>query len=102
LKWNTDLNLFFKYNGALPGFALDANEELYQTKVAAYSNVDFSLTQKLIKHGLIVVVGVKNILDVTNIQFNSVGSTHSGGGSSMPVGMGRFYFITLKLSFEKN
>jgi outer membrane receptor for ferrienterochelin and colicins len=102
LKWNTDLNLFFKYNGALPGFALDANEELYQTQVAAYSNVDFSLTQKLIKHGIIVVVGVKNILDVTNIQFNSVGSTHSGGGSSMPVGMGRFYFITLKLSFEKN
>jgi outer membrane receptor for ferrienterochelin and colicins len=86
----------------LPGFALDANEEVYQTEVAAYSNIDFSLTQRFFKQGIVLVLGAKNLLNVTNIQFNSVGSTHSGGGSSMPVGMGRFYFITLKISFEKN
>lgn len=102
LRTHTDLNLFYKYNGALPGFALDANEEVYQTEVAAYSNMDVSLTQRFFKQGIVLVVGAKNLLNVTNIQFNSVGSTHNGGGSSMPVGMGRFYFFTLKISFEKN
>ena len=100
-KAKTDLNLFYKYNGRLPGFALDANNQVYQTFVEAYSMMDASATKSLSKNRVKLTVGVKNLLNVTNISFNTTSSAHSAGSGNMPMAMGRFLFTSLRINLEK-
>lgn len=97
----TDVNLFYKYNGKLPGYALDANNQVYQTFVEAYSMMDASVTKSFYKNRVKLTVGVKNLLNVTNISFNTTSSAHSAGAGSMPMAMGRFMFTSLRINLEK-
>lgn len=97
----TDVNLFYKYNGQLPGYALDANNQVYQTFVEAYSMMDASVTKSFYKNRVKLTIGVKNLLNVTNISFNTTSSAHSAGAGSMPMAMGRFMFTSLRINLEK-
>lgn len=99
-KTNTDLNLFVKYNGPLPGYAFDASNNLIQTKVDGYTLADFSVSQYAWSRKLQCVAGVKNLMGISNISIgNSTGGTHSSG-SSMPVSMGRYFFTSIKILLE--
>ncbi|MES2726532.1 MAG: TonB-dependent receptor [Bacteroidota bacterium] len=101
-KWGTDVNLFYKYNGRLPGFGLDADNNIIQTYVSDYSMVDGSISKSFYKNKLVIIFGVKNILDVTNISVNSSSATHSSNSNNIPTAMGRFYFTSIRFSIEKN
>lgn len=97
---HTDFSLFYKVTGATPGFALNANNEVIQTKINGYQTMDMSLTQSLFKRRLTFVLGVKNVFDVTNINYSGAGTggAHSGGGSTLPVNMGRTWFMNLRIN----
>ncbi len=100
-KTKTDVSLFYKYNGALPGYALDANDQLYQTKVEGYTMMDLSVTQALFKEVLQLTVGVKNLTNVTDIAFNTTASAHSSGSGNMSIAMGRYLFTSIRINLAK-
>ncbi len=96
----TDISLFYKVTGSTPGFALNANSEVVETRIASYQTMDISLSRSFWRRRLSLVAGVKNVFDVTNIDFSGSagGGVHSGGGNSLPVSMGRTYFVNLRIN----
>ncbi|MDR9398108.1 MAG: TonB-dependent receptor [Salibacter sp.] len=100
-KWDLSLALFYKYNGAMQGVALDENENVYQTEIESYSMLDFMITKKLWKNRITVGVGAQNIFDVDNIAATSSGGAHSTGESAMQVSTGRYYVGNIKIKISK-
>ncbi|TNE82092.1 MAG: TonB-dependent receptor [Bacteroidetes bacterium] len=95
-----DASIFYKMTGSTPGFALDANSEVVATRIESYQTMDISLAKTFWRRRLNLVAGVKNVFDVTNINFSGSagGGTHAGGGSSLPISMGRTYFVNLRIN----
>lgn len=60
-----------------------------------YGLMDFTVSKGFWNKGLVISAGVKNLLDVQNINQSNVLSAHGGGGGSFAVGMGRIYFVKL-------
>lgn len=98
-KTGTNLNLFYKYNGAVPGFAITDDNEIVATYIQAYSMADFSVSQSFLSKRITLIAGVRNLLDVGNINFNVPSSiAHSGGnGNGMAIGMGRTVFTSIRI-----
>lgn len=96
----TELSVFYKYNGYMPGVALDANGEPVQTGIDAYSLMDASVNQPLFNRKVMWILGVRNLFDVTNINMNGpAGGAHSGPATGMNIGMGRSVFSSLRIRF---
>lgn len=94
----TQLSVFYKYNGEVPGYAIDGNNQVYQTYIQAYSMADVSVTQPFFKNRISLVVGSRNIFDVKTINYNApTGGAHTGGGNGMNIGMGRSYFMNVRI-----
>ncbi|HRP89019.1 MAG TPA: TonB-dependent receptor [Edaphocola sp.] len=105
LATKTKLNLFYKFTGKRTSYVALGEKngvmELALGTRSAYSTIDFNIQQEIAK-GLNVFFGVRNLLDVTDIQ-NSLpsGGSHSGV-SNIPFSYGRSYFVTLNYNFLKN
>lgn len=98
-KIKTTLSLFYKYNGRLPGYALNENDEVIQTYLSDYHLFDLSISKTLFSERLVIALGCKNIFDVKNLQANYASAgAHSSSASSVAFGTGRNYFI--KLTFK--
>ncbi|MES2560922.1 MAG: TonB-dependent receptor [Bacteroidota bacterium] len=100
-KTKTDVSIFVKYNGALPGYSVESDSTVSQTKVQAYTMIDASLTQPLCKGRISITVGAKNLANITNITSNTVSSAHSSSSGNMSVAMGRFLFTSIKINIGK-
>ena len=97
-KINTQLNVFGKHNGALPGYFLNDNNQVVQSMIDAYNLLDASISKSLYKNKLAFTAGAKNIFNVTNLN-NAMGSgAVHGGGSMMPVSWGRSYFVQMTIN----
>jgi outer membrane receptor for ferrienterochelin and colicins len=90
--------MFGKYNGALPSYFLNPNNEVVQGIIDPYSLLDASASKSFYKNKIALTVGAKNILNVTNINNASGGGFIHGGGSMMPVSWGISYFIQMSLN----
>ncbi|MBP9689222.1 MAG: TonB-dependent receptor [Bacteroidia bacterium] len=100
-KAKTDINVFYKYNGQLPGFAIDEKQQVYQTFIGAFGMMDVSATKSFSKNKIKLTLGVKNLLNVTKIAFNTTSSAHSAGAGNMPMAMGRLLFTSIRINLEK-
>lgn len=99
-KWKTQLSAFYKYNGVRLGYALDTEEQVYQTEIEAYQTLDISITSHFFNDKWTCTIGAKNLFDVTQLNNTSAGSAHSSG-SSIPQNWGRSYFIRLQYTLGK-
>lgn len=102
-KARASASIFYKYQGALPGFALDENGDVRQTYIDGYHMLDFTVTKKLFASKVGVSAGIKNLLDVQNVYASlaSAGAHTAGGGSSAAVSTGRLYFLKLDLMLSR-
>ncbi|MDB5271772.1 MAG: TonB-dependent receptor plug [Chitinophagaceae bacterium] len=100
-KARLTIALFYKYNGSLPAFAIDDNNQVYQNTIQAYHMADASVTKYFLNKRISVSLGSKNLFNVKNINGSSTGDVHSAGTNSLPVAMGRTYFIKLDIVFNK-
>lgn len=94
----TSVNLFFKFNGAVPGFVNNEDGTISETFVQAYSMSDLSLSKTFWDKKVSLIAGVKNLFNVTNIQFNMAGGGAHSGSGNMAIGMGRLVFTSLRIS----
>jgi len=95
-KYKSNISVFWKFSGQVPQIILDENDNLQQSFIDAYNILDVTANKKFWKDRVILGIGVKNILDVTNISSSGGGGAHSGG-SSRPIAPGRVYFVKLGL-----
>lgn len=94
-------SLFYKYQGRLPGYVLDGNEVMEQF-VDPYHMVDLTVSRPFWKGKLDVALGMKNLLNVQDVNAQITGTVHTAGAQAVPVGMGRVLFIRLNLGLPGN
>ena len=99
-KINLTTALFYKYTGKLPGFTVDANNNISPTFINEYHTADLSVSKLLWKKRINLTVGSKNLFNVKNVPAFASGSGHSSSTSSVPIGTGRTYFIKLDFNLH--
>lgn len=99
---NTSFACFYKYQGKLPNFSVDENGVVEQVISEDYHLLDLTISQKLWSDRLVLTVGSKNLLNVTQvISGTSSGTAHATSSNSISVGSGRSYFASLKVQLSK-
>jgi outer membrane receptor for ferrienterochelin and colicins len=97
-KAEINFSLFYKYTGQLPNIRNDENGDLYESVIQDFHLADFTVEKDFFKESISVSLGAKNLFDVTAIAGSSAGgAVHSGTGTSINVGMGRTYFMRVKI-----
>jgi outer membrane receptor for ferrienterochelin and colicins len=102
-KWGASVSLFYKFTGELPGYQTVVDGEnitAQEVRQDAYHWMDLTLSKALFQ-SLNVNLGIKNLLDVTQINSTATGGDAHGGGSSRPIGYGRSYFVGLTYQLNK-
>jgi outer membrane receptor for ferrienterochelin and colicins len=101
----TKFSLFYKLTGKKPQYVTGKNAAsqsvLLIAETDAYHLADFTFNTTVNKY-VAVTAGVKNILDVTDINNNATntGSIHNAG-NTVAIGYGRSYFVGLNLQWNK-
>lgn len=100
----TQLNLFYKWTGPLPAFQmqLDAAGELrpMEVELEGFHWMDFTINQPL-KNGLRINAGIRNALNVVDIESTAMAGSAHGGGPMRPMGVGRSYFLGITYQLSK-
>jgi outer membrane receptor for ferrienterochelin and colicins len=91
------VSLFYKYNGVMNGFAFNETRDIVPTKIAAFNILDVTANKTFWDKKLSLTLGLKNLLNITNVLATGNTSVHSGGSSSMPISVGRSLFVQLLL-----
>lgn len=100
-KAKMSFSLFYKYTGQLPNIRTGENGELYESVIQDYHLADFTIEKRFFEEKLSLSMGAKNLFNVTNVAGSSAGgAAHAGAGTSVNVGMGRTYFMRVKLFFK--
>jgi len=100
-KLNGSINLFYKYTGRLPIVRVNEDDAVDIVTIDAFSTLDLSVSKYFTNNRIVLTTGVKNMLNVTNVNGFNAGGAHSGGSNSMQIGMGRTYFLTLNIQLSK-
>ena len=102
-KSRTAFIFFYKYNGPTPSYQLSSDgKSTTLVKILDYHWVDCTVTQPL--NNVSISAGIKNLFDVKNTRSTGAVNTgvHSDGSTSISVGYGRSYFLSLSYNFSKN
>lgn len=95
---------FFKYNGPVQGFRNLGNEEspeLVTTRISGYHMADVTVERSWWNQRISSSAGVKNLLNVTNVNSTGSGGAHSGGNGAA-IALGRNFFLRLNIKLEKD
>jgi len=97
----TTFTVNWKYTGPRPVFVAGSDEVIRRFNNADFHMLDVSVNRKFFKDKLTLVMGVRNLLDVTNVRAVSGGGVHSGAvADSAPVGMGTSFFTKLTIDMR--
>lgn len=91
---------FYKFSGQLPGFGLGNNDEIIQTYIESYHIADLTVGKQFWEKRVKITLGSKNLFDVKSVNSVAQGSVHSSGAGSLPVAMGRTYFLKITFNFQ--
>ncbi|MDF2187148.1 TonB-dependent receptor [Paraflavitalea sp. CAU 1676] len=101
ISWKTQVGLFYKFNGALPTYLLNANGDILLSKMDAYHWADLTVTQKLGKY-LSLQAGAKNLFNEKRVQSTAGnGAAHSSGGP-VQTGYGTSFFAGINFQWSKH
>lgn len=98
-KTRTTVSVFWKLYGERPVYRYE-NDIPVRYLNESYQLLDLSVRQPLLKDHLQLTAGVKNLLDVTDVNAVSSGGVHSGNTSAgTPVSMGTYFFTKISFTF---
>lgn len=99
------LNLFYKYSGRLQSYITSTSEsgdtEISTGKIDGYHWLDLNISRSVTQR-LKLSLGVKNLLDIQQINNSGVASGTHSGGATVPISYGRSYFIKLNYNLKIN
>lgn len=98
--WALKASAFYKYTGANKVYQLDREtEEPVLNTIEGYHLLQASLSKSL-PIGVSIMVGAKNLLDVTTVNSTQSGGAHNTGGQR-PISYGRSYFLRINYHLSK-
>ena len=97
---NTSLTVYYKYIGKTSRFI--QSDGFFQTQnINPYSWLDMTASKQFLNKKIVATLGVRNLLDVSDILTNPTSSgAHTAANSAITLGYGRSYF--LKLAYNIN
>ena len=96
-------SLFAKYQGELGNYVYVSETEIGRNVLEPYVMADVNVSKQLWQKRLRVSIGCKNITDVTNVGSSiTSGGVHGGDGGTVPLAIGRTYFLRLDLDLKKS
>lgn len=94
----TTFSVFHKFNGSTFGYALDEARNIINTYTESYHILDISVNQSFWDRKISFTLGLKNLLNVTNITATGTSNSfHSAGNNSMPISVGRSIFTQINI-----
>lgn len=104
-KTGTQLTLFARANDRLITYypaMEDGQEVARQRSQDGFTLFDGSIAQSFFKDRLSLTAGVRNILDITQININGGGGGAHSGGPNLPVSAGRSIFVRANFNIVCN
>ncbi|MBI1182982.1 TonB-dependent receptor [bacterium] len=98
-KQKITLSLFYKYQGKLQSYSVDAGGQVSNQFIKSYQMCDATLGKSLAKEHIRLTLGVKNLFNVQNVNAAVAGGIHTGASNSVSVGTGRCYFGKMQIQF---
>lgn len=94
-------NLSYKYTGKINNYYIDDNNVLHESYIGDYHTFDASIRKYFMNNKIMLVGGVKNIFDVTQVEMQGdvYGVSNSSEASRLNVLWGRSYFVSLNITF---
>lgn len=89
-----------KYTGPKSIFSLTDNQ-ITESKISGFGLVDFQMNRHFMNKRLDLSVGVKNLMNVTNLQSTVVSNGVHTQNTGLSMGTGRSYFMRLALKLSK-
>lgn len=102
----TDLSvaMFYKHTGSRKAFSIDEIGETSEYEIEGYGMMDITLSYSLFDKKVQFNAGIKNLLDVIDINRSGgdIGGVHSSSSGSENIAWGRTFFLNLKYNFTKD
>jgi outer membrane receptor for ferrienterochelin and colicins len=99
-KIGLDANLFYKFTGKRPYYAVNSNQEVVLTEQEGYHMADITLNKKAFKY-LSFNAGIRNLFDVDRITSTYPdGGTHGAGGTRN-IATGRGFYAGVSFNWSK-
>lgn len=96
------LNIDYKYSGSVPYFYTDDDDgQIKEGEQEAYHTLNASINRTFLQHQLQLILGAKNIFDVTTVDLVGEGSGTHSSSDGTPISYGRSFFITLNYKLYK-
>jgi outer membrane receptor for ferrienterochelin and colicins len=99
-KIGMDVNLFYKFTGKRPYYAVNSNQQVVLTEQEGYHMADLTLNKKACKY-LSVNAGIRNLFDVDRITSTSAGGGTHGANGTRNLATGRSFFVGIAFNLEK-
>jgi outer membrane receptor for ferrienterochelin and colicins len=96
------LNLFFKHNGKSTGYVLNADNSLSAYDNQSYNLLDITFSKPFWNKRIQVSGGIKNLMNVTDVNATIQGSAHNDGSGTVAIGTGRTAFAKLTIHFSQS
>lgn len=98
-KLGASVNLFYKYTGEKPAYALMSTTPVTASlrQISGYNMADITVTKTIGKY-INLIGGAKNLFDLTSIKNTTIGTGHDASG---PGFSGRSYFLGMNVQWSK-
>ncbi len=100
-KIKTNIALFYKYNSRIQSYQYNLSDGTIKTGfIDGFGLFDATVGKNFFKDHLNINAGVKNLLNVINVNANMTAGVHSNNQDATPVAMGRTIFCSIQYTFE--
>jgi outer membrane receptor for ferrienterochelin and colicins len=95
-------SVFINHTGERKDLSSNTSGEIGQTTFQAFTVADFTLQKTFFNTQLNLALGVKNLMNITNLQADQQisGGAHNAGSSAVPFSYGRTYFMRLRYQIQ--
>ena len=93
-------NLFYKFTGKRPYYAVNSNQEVVLTEQEGYHMADLTVNKKIFNY-LSINAGIRNLFDVDRITSRYAGGGTHGSNGVRNLATGRSFFVGLNFNWEK-
>ncbi len=99
-KYNLSLNYFCKINGRIQIYQYNfMQNDVSLNYIDPFALMDFTVNKSYLNQRLTLTGGIKNLLNVINVNANLSSGPHASGNGNAAAGMGRSGFIGIKYNF---
>ncbi len=94
-KKGITFHAWYKYNGASPGYILNEDNSVSAYQNQSYALLDAAVGKSFLNRIWNLQLGVRNLLNVTDVNASIQGSAHNDGSGTVAVGTGRTLYVKL-------